>query len=72
MASAERVERVARAMCVAEGNDPDLKVYGLQAEFIEPEHEGSGIATQFHGSQWRKYGKRALIFIAAFDALQAS
>ena len=67
--STERIEFVARAMCTADGNDPDLKVYGLKTELFEPQHEGSGVTTRYYGSQWRKYGRQALIFIAAHDAL---
>jgi hypothetical protein len=62
-----RIERVARAICLAEGEDPD-------AEHLTHEHETTKVgATHQRGPKsipnWRDYVKEATKFVAAFDAL---
>jgi hypothetical protein len=62
--SDDRVERVARALCKVDGNDPDGKV-----------PTGRMVITGEHGSEfyfaWTDYEKEARRFIAAIDAAQS-
>jgi|HubBroStandDraft_6_1064221.scaffolds.fasta_scaffold207909_4 hypothetical protein len=65
--SDQRIERVARAICQAEGEDPD-------AEHLTHENETTrvGAAYQFGPKSipnWHDYKKEATKFVAAFDAL---
>ena len=59
--SDDRVERVARALCKIDGNDPNAKV-----------PTGRMVTTGEHGSEfyfaWTDYEKEARRFIAAIDA----
>ena len=61
--SDDRVERVARALCKVDGNDPNAKV-----------PTGRMVTTGEHGSEfyfaWTDYEKEARRFIAAIDAAQ--
>jgi hypothetical protein len=64
----DRMERVARAMCVADGHDADQEVEGVSTDFLTPRITGAGPGVQFFGPAWQGYRNRATIFIAAFDA----
>jgi hypothetical protein len=62
-----RIERVARAICQAEGEDPD-------AEHLTHENETTRVGGAFERRQrsipnWQDYVKEATKFVAAFDAL---
>ena len=61
--SDDRVERVARALCKVDGNDPNAKV-----------PSGRMVTTGEHGPEfyfaWTDYEKEARRFIAAIDAAQ--
>lgn len=50
------VEKVARAMCQADGSDPDQPTRG-EERAAEP--------------AWRKYEHRARMFVVAFDAAKS-
>jgi hypothetical protein len=67
--SDERLERVARAMCTADGRDPDQTVDGPPEGFINLQHRGSGVTTVFFGPQWETYHRQARAFLAGFDEL---
>lgn len=70
--SDDRVERVARALCEADGNEnPDAEVtrHSEDAFCSKPRREGVGIGMTYHGPLWATYGKQAVSFIAAHEAL---
>jgi hypothetical protein len=64
--SNDRVECVARAMCQADGNDPDEQI---ETGGMETVHSGRGLerrsATK---AAWEDYERKARVFIAALDA----
>jgi hypothetical protein len=62
MADEAKIERVARAMCVARGEDPDKTVA----------IPGRATGFSFADKQWRKHALKAEIFIAAHEALNAA
>jgi hypothetical protein len=62
-----RIERVARSICQAEGEDPD-------AEHLTHQNETTRVGTAFEFGpkripNWQGYVKEATKFVAAFDAL---
>ncbi|MHC2399072.1 hypothetical protein ACVMGC_003616 [Bradyrhizobium barranii subsp. barranii] len=62
-----RVERVARAMCKADGKDPERQEPTGRMETVR---EGSAhVLREATESAWRKYEKEAQRFIAALDAV---
>jgi hypothetical protein len=61
MADEAKIERVARAICVAQGEEPDRTVNIPQ--------RSTGMS--FAGPQWRKHAHKAEIYIAAFEAMNA-
>jgi hypothetical protein len=68
--SDHRIENVARALCLADGHDPDEEVSRLDAgDFLTPRHTGAGPTVLFHGAAWQTYAKKARAFVAAHDAL---
>jgi len=63
-----RIERVARALCEADGKDPDGKRQTGERETMP---RGSGFAMAYKEiSNWQDYEDAARKFIAAFDALK--
>jgi hypothetical protein len=66
--SDDRIERVARAMCEADGKHPDERV---PTGRMEAKRSGNAFVQQeATDSAWRKYEKQARLFIAALDAAQ--
>lgn len=64
--SDNRVERVARAMCVEDGKDPDGQVPTGRLETVR---SGNAFVQQeATDDAWRAYEKEARRFIAALDA----
>jgi hypothetical protein len=62
-----RIECVARAICKAEGEDPD-------AEHLTHENETTRVGAAYQSGpksipNWQDYKKEATKFVAAFDAL---
>lgn len=58
----EKVEKVARAICAANGDEPDKT---LKADVFD-------VDSPFNGKPyWRKYEKEARVFLAAQEALAA-
>ena len=65
-----RIERVARAMCAADGRAPDAEVSGPSNAFVVQRHRGGpGSGTEFYGPCWETYARKARLFIAAYEAL---
>ncbi|MCA6098892.1 hypothetical protein [Bradyrhizobium australafricanum] len=62
-----RVERAARAICKADGNDPDRQVPTGRMETVREDH--ALVCREATESAWRKYEKEAQRFIAALDAM---
>lgn len=60
MASDAKVERVARALCKANDEDPD-KLVSIPGRVRENKN--------FNGPQWQKHAQEARDYIAAFEAL---
>ena len=64
--SDDRVERVARAMCTADGKDPDEQMPTGRMETVR---SGNAVVRQaITISGWQNYEPQARKFIAAFDA----
>ncbi|MBB4369126.1 hypothetical protein GGD63_001914 [Bradyrhizobium sp. cir1] len=67
--SDDRIERVARAMCMADGKDPDRQEPTGRMETVR---EGSAhVLREATESAWRKYENEARRFVAALDAANA-
>lgn len=67
--SNDRIERVARAMCKADGKDPERQEPTGRMETVR---EGSAhVLREATESTWRKYEKEAQRFVAALDAASA-
>jgi hypothetical protein len=69
MAISENIELAARAMCDADGLDPNEVVTGLEHEFLEPDHTGSGMETSWHAPRWKTYARKARHLVAGMKAL---
>lgn len=65
----EEVERVARAMAVADGFDPDGHAGGGPNDFALRAVEFNGFAVGVYRKVWEKYRRQANLQIAAFRAL---
>lgn len=65
--SDHRVERVARAMCKADGRDPDGQVPAGRMETVREDH--AHVLREATESAWRRHKKEAQRFIAALDAV---
>jgi len=64
--SDDRIERVARAMCMADGKDPNGQEPTGRMETV---YEGNAhVLREATVSAWQKYEKEAQKFIAALDA----
>lgn len=67
MADEERVARVARALCIADGNDPDAEVT-IRMDLVEDDAHGD----RYHdvvGESWMTYITEARRFVAAMRAM---
>lgn len=67
----DKVETVARAMCRADGGDPDFKTWA----FDDPDREatiggGDIVVGVARGPRWHQYRRLARRFIAAHSALK--
>ena len=63
----DRIERVARAMCQADGNNPDEQVPTAEREIVTssgPMHRDQAVIV----SRWKTYEQKARRFVAALDA----
>ena len=67
----DKVERVARAMAVADGFDPDGKSQGGPNDFATQACDFNGYAMGVYGLTWQTYARRANLFIAATEAVTA-
>ena len=65
----DRVERIARAMCMADGDDPD-KLIGAGMETVPIGSSGSE-RREKAVHNWTSYERQARLFLAALDAVQA-
>lgn len=64
----DRIERVARALSVAKGRDPDEKI---SLGYLEGENQRLGFeASPFQGGVWLCEVPEAAKFVAAMDALK--
>jgi hypothetical protein len=59
----DRVERVARAMCKADGEDPDHLIPANMESVLE-----SGLGHHKRVLNWTTYEREARLFLAALDA----
>lgn len=59
------VEKIARAMAVADGYDPDEILRGGPNDFTMRACEFTGHAIARKGPAWKKYMRQANLFIAA-------
>lgn len=66
---ADRLERVARALCQVEGTDPDSPYQTGDMETVQP-HPGMVTYQPVTAPSWKKYEKDARRFIAAYDVLR--
>lgn len=66
------IERMARAMAVADGFDPDERTSGGPNDFALRATDFSGFAVCRFGPVWHTYRRRANLFLAAMDAAQPS
>jgi hypothetical protein len=64
----DRVERVARAMCKADGTDPDLRIPTGRMETVALPSGGMERREQTKAA-WQDYEREARRFVAAFDAV---
>jgi hypothetical protein len=69
----DRIERVARAMCQANGGNPDGQVPTGETERVTTSSSPLHTSTEEQPvtvPAWKKYEQEARRFIAAFDACQ--
>lgn len=67
----DRLEAVARALCAADGLDPDEEVAGgSPSDFLTPRIDGFGMDALIWGPRWQTYVKPAQARIAAEQAPQ--
>lgn len=67
--SPEEIEKLARAMAVADGLDPDIQAGGGPNDFAIQASEFNGNAVGVYGPTWHLYRRQANLFLAAFEAL---
>lgn len=66
----DQLERVARAICAARGQNPDDEAHGGREDFVFPQHNGqTGFMSSYRGRAWEAHAKEAAVFIAAFKAI---
>lgn len=63
-----RVERIARAMAVADGFDPDGQSRGGPNDFALQAKDFNGYALACGGPTWMTYQRQANLFLAAMRA----
>jgi hypothetical protein len=61
-----RVERVARALCQADGKDPDKDITTGRMEVVRTHNTAT--QREVTEPQWKGYEPEAVRFLAAFDA----
>lgn len=67
----EQLERVARAMCRADGLNPDRIVAGSLSEFVEQATDMPAVDVDHQAPQWHRYRRGARQFLASTAALGA-
>lgn len=65
----EEIEKMARAMAIADGLDPDGQGGGGPNDFALQASEFNGYAVAVYGPVWHMYRRQANLFLAAFEAL---
>lgn len=68
MADEERIARVARSLCVADGQNPDAEIT-VGTEEIEPDAGGIGYRHTVKGPTWTSYVGEARRMVAAMIAV---
>lgn len=63
------VEKIARAMAVADGFDPDARTSGGPNRFFLRAADFNGYGMIDHGPTWTTYQRQANLFLAALAAL---
>jgi len=62
------IERLARAMAVADGFDPDAQARGGPNDFALQAKNFNGYAVLNVGLVWQTYRRQANLFLAAYNA----
>jgi hypothetical protein len=65
----ELIEKLARAMCEADGVDPEARASGGPNDFAEKRSQWNGYAVGQFGPAWHQYRRQARLFLAARAAL---
>jgi hypothetical protein len=68
----ELIEKLARAMCEADGVNPEANASGGPNDFAEQRSEWNGYAVGCFGPAWHQYRRQARLFLAARAALEQS
>jgi len=66
------IERLARAMAVADGLDPDAQAQGGPNDFAIQAKNFNGYAVSNIGLVWQTYRRQANLFIAAMAAYDST
>lgn len=66
------IETVARAMCIADGLDPDEQTSGGPNDFAKTRADFCGYAVCKYGKAWEQYRRQANLLIAGQKALAES
>lgn len=67
----DKIERIARAMAVADGIDPDKMIWCNCDDTWTRRVDFSGANMSVRVEAWVTYGRRANLFLAAMGALEA-
>lgn len=65
-----KVERIARAMAIADGFDPDAQAGGGPNQFALQACDFNGYGVAVYGPTWKLYQRKANLFLAAISAMQ--
>jgi hypothetical protein len=68
----ELIEKLARAMCEADGIDPEARASGGPNDFAEQRSQWNGYAVGQFGPAWHQYRRKARLFLAARAAIAAA
>lgn len=66
------IERVARAMCIADGRDPDEEAWGGPNNFSEKASGFNGYMVAVCGKAWELYRRQANLLIAGSKEITAA
>lgn len=64
-----KIERVARAMAIADGLDPDAEAQGGPNAFKLQAKDFNGYALACRGPNWKTYQRQANLILAALSSL---